>query len=524
MKWICLFFVSSIYLLSLNAQSTYNYRLSLGLPSPTVFASIEVTDSCFYTTGVTLDTVFPYQISSLFAKLSLEGEVLLYKILSSPVQNFETWANTLEPTNDGNFIVPGTSIDSLGYSAILIKYNPLGDTLFTKQYRNPSLVDEDFIAGIASKISSDDGIFIASNVSDPDNDHHADIYVIKTDSLGQMEWDVLYGGDQFSEVVGSIFLISDKILISGNIHNINFSSQNFVSRALLIQMNMEGEVEWVYESPEGELIKSVSDVLKTDDGGYLLASGKGIEYGQPPGTLLFWQPYVFKLDADRNFEWGVDIRDSEYESKNILNKMIEVSDGSGYVVAGRGYRPNFSENGWDYRGLIAKISKEGDSLWARSYNYVQSPADDHLFYDLEETQDGGFVMVGNATDFFQLQSEPPIQRAWVVKVDEHGCLVPGCHLVSSSTDLQTAPFQIKLFPNPVSASGSDFLNVYFYHPELKGEAVFQLIDATGKIVLEFKSSLGDVTHMVPVSNLASGMYWLTCRVGDAVLTEAVVVD
>jgi Secretion system C-terminal sorting domain len=177
----------------------------------------------------------------------------------------------------------------------------------------------------------------------------------------------------------------------------------------------------------------------------------------------------------------------------------------------------------DHFGIITKISKEGDSLWTRYYQHVESVADDHIFYDVEESPDGGFVMVGQATDFYTL-AESPLQRAWIVKTDEHGCVVPGCHLVSSIIDLQKAPFEIKLFPNPVSATHGDYLNVYFYHPGLKGEAVFQMVDVSGKVLLEFSSSLGDVTHMVPLSNLSNGMYWLTCRVGDAVLTEAVVVE
>jgi hypothetical protein len=213
-----------------------------------------------------------------------------------------------------------------------------------------------------------------------------------------------------------------------------------------------------------------------------------------------------------------------FPALNKFTKVIAVSDNSGYVVVGTVHTPDFSKNGWDHFGSVTKISKEGDSLWTRYYQHVESVADDHIFYDVEESPDGGFVMVGQATDFHQAVAEPPLQRAWIVKTDEHGCVVPGCHLVSSTIDLQKDPFQLKLYPNPVSASSGGYLNVYFYHPDLQGEAIFQLTDASGKVCLSFKSSLGDVTHMVPMSNLASGLYWLTCRVGDAVLTEAVVVD
>jgi hypothetical protein len=365
----------------------------------------------------------------------------------------------------------------------------------------------------------DDGYYMISNITNTINSN-TDIYLKKVNSLGQFDWGVVYGENQNSEAVGGMLIEEDKIIFGGHINNINFSNQDYFSRAFLVQTNLEGEVEWEYESPVGELRNRVSDILKTDDGGYLLASGKGIEFGQLPGTFLYWQPYVFKLDADRNFEWGVSIRDSLFHSSNVINKMVEISDGSGYVVAGRSYRPNPLENGYDYLGLVAKISKEGDSLWTRRYNHIQSAAENHIFYDLEETPDGGFVMVGQAADFNQLTGDLPLQRAWIVKVDQHGCLVPGCHLTSPTVELQEASFEIKTYPNPAT----DYLNVYFQHPMLKETAYFSLVDVSGKTALEFQSRHGDITHMIPVGGLASGIYWLRCRVGEEILTKEIVVQ
>ncbi|MFT4665731.1 MAG: hypothetical protein ACI9XB_002688 [Gammaproteobacteria bacterium] len=515
MKWIFTLLIIAFNLFSTIAQSTYNYRLSFDLPGPSVFGSVEVTDSCFYMSGVTVDTVFPYYVSGLFSKLSLEGEILFAKILSSPERSYETWANTLEPTVDGNFILPGTSIDSIGRSTVLVKYTPNGDTLFTKHYRSPYFPSESFIAAICSQLSPDGGAYVLSNISNSGTD----IYIKKVNSFGQLEWGKIYGESQVSESASSILLSDQKILIGGRIDNLNFSPQNHFSRGLLIQINAsDGTVEWEYETPVDELRYSISDIIRTDDDGYLLSSGKGVVLGPPSASYVSWQPFIFKLDANRNYEWGVDIRDSFYQTTNIINKIVGVADG--YVIAGRSYRPNPSENGYDMLGLIAKISKEGDSLWTRRYNYVQSRSDDHIFYDLEKTPDGGFVMVGEAADYFNLQSEPPIQRAWIVKVDQHGCLVPGCHLISPTVELQEANFEIKIYPNPAT----DYLNVYFQHPRLRGTAYFSLVDAKGKVVLEFQSRHEDITHMIPVIGLATGTYWLRCQVGTEVLTKEVLVQ
>jgi hypothetical protein len=518
MKYVLIVFTFFLCVPWTSAQQTYNYRLDFDRPTLSVLSSIEVTDSCFYACGVASDSLPPFQLGSIFARLSFEGEVIWYKTLVDTIEYFGTWYNTMEKINE-SFIVSGTYFDTLGRADLLIKYDADGDTLFTRKYRSPYLPESDFIALISSQKSlNDDGYYMVSNLSNTINSN-TDTYLKKVDSLGQLEWGTIYGENENSESVGTILLEEDKIFIGGNIHNINFDNNDYFSRGLLVQMNDEGEVEWEYETLEGELRNLISDILKADDGGYLLASGKGVEVvSTPTNSQLLWQPYVFKLDADRNFEWGVDIRDSFPSTTNGITKMIKVSDDSGYVVAGRSFRPNPAENGYDIMGLIAKISKEGDSLWTRRYNYVQSRSDDHVFYDLEETPDGGFVMVGQAVDFFQ--PEPPAQRAWIVKVDQHGCLVPGCHLISPTVELQEANFEIKIYPNPAT----DYLNVYFQHPRLRGTAYFSLVDAKGKVVLEFQSRHEDITHMIPVIGLATGTYWLRCQVGTEVLTKEVLVQ
>ncbi|MFT5800719.1 MAG: hypothetical protein ACI956_000523, partial [Nonlabens sp.] len=60
--------------------------------------------------------------------------------------------------------------------------------------------------------------------------------------------------------------------------------------------------------------------------------------------------------------------------------------------------------------------------------------------------------------------------------------------------------------------------------KLRREAVFQLVDVLGKVVLEFKSQHGDITHMIPVSGLATGTYWLRCQVGDEIISKQVVIE
>lgn len=504
-----------MFWLSVSAQNTFNYRLDFDRPVPTVFTSIEVTDSCYYVCGITNHLTWPYRVGSLFARLNLEGEIDYYNTLTDSLIYYGTWRNTLKPTADGNFIVTGSA--SKPPSNILIKYTPEGDTIFSRRYLSPYYPIDTIIFHIASTITLDRGYLLLNNIS-PFN-HKINIYAVKTDSMGNVEWDKIYGaGTNWTENTNSVLCLENGgYIIGGSLSNHNFVNNNFIFRTYIFQVDSLGEVEWEYLSPEGELQNSAFGMLPTSDGGLVIASGKGVEYVSGPNSLLEWRHYVYKIDSDRNFEWGVDIRDSLPYAENIFTKLIAPSDGSGYVAVGLIYNVNYEETGWDLNGLIAKVSTEGDSLWIRRYNYVESPADYHIFYDVEETADGGFIMVGQATDHFT-GGESPLQQAWIVKVDEYGCLVPGCQLIDNVSE-PVIDLKLSLYPNPAR----DYLNVFYYDPAHRGEVNFCIVDVQGKLMQAFSSRFNDITHIIPLSGYPAGQYYLQAEIRGEVVSKAFVV-
>lgn len=500
------------------SQETFNKRLHFGF-SASVLTSIEVTDSCFYATGVALDTISPFLQGALFVKFDLEGNISFSKLLTKPFHSYGMWPNNLTQVVDGDFLLSGTIIDTTGYHAGIIKYNISGDTLFTNKILSPFFPDNPFIASTDMLMNQENELYVLANVSD--SMVHTTCYVIKTDDMGNIIWGKTYAVNGLSNSSESITQKSNNEIIIGALkHNINLVTQNFVAQTHLTAIDSTGEILWEYLSPEGELRNYTRSLLPTADGGLLVASGKGVEIiDNQFYSHLRWQNYIFKLDANHEFEWGVDIRDTFPGLPNTLSKLIAPSDQSGYVAVGQVYQKNSIENSRDYTGIITKVSLEGDSLWTRYYHHVSSPVDNHYLYDVEETPDGGFIMVGQATDLLQA-AEQPQQRAWIVKVDQHGCLVPGCHLISDISEPDAkAEIQVSLYPNPTS----DYLNVYFRHPAMKEKAMFDLVDVSGRSVLQFESGHGDITHVVDVGDLIAGVYFLRCLVdGELVVREVVI--
>ncbi len=502
-----------LFWIGISAQNTFNLRYHFGYPA-SVLTSIEVTDSCYYATGVFADSVFPYKKSNIFAKFDLYGNLIHSKILANPDKTYETWANTLQLTDDGNFINGGYSVDST-MKMIFIKYNSEGDTLFTREYFNPFYPLSSFIVfeGMVTD-PADSSHIITCSIEHPLYQTYC-IYLLKIKENGDVVWDkVLYHDIDLRNTPSTIEILpNSKYIIGGKIHK--SSNNNFIFRTYIFQVDSLGEMEWEYLSPAGELQNSAFGMLPTPDGGLVIASGKGVEFITGPNSMLLFNHYVYKLDADRNFEWGVDIRDSFPSPNNVIYKLIASPDGSGYVCAGQIFEYT-GGGGYNENGVIAKVSTEGDSLWTRYYNYVDSPADTHAFYDLEATADGGYVMVGQATDHFT-GGESPLQQAWIVKVDEYGCLVPDCHL--SSVDDIKINIKLDLYPNPAR----DYLNVFYYDPAHSGEVHFRIVDVQGRVMQSFSSRVNDITHIISLSGYAAGQYFLQAEVRGEVVSKAFVV-
>jgi len=108
------------------------------------------------------------------------------------------WAFTAQTTSDNGYIIVG-STNSFGvgnYDIYLVKTDSLGDTIWTKTYG--SINDE---YGSDIKTTTDGGYIISGSTYQSGND---DIYLIKTNSDGDTLWTKTHGGigDDYVHVTG----------------------------------------------------------------------------------------------------------------------------------------------------------------------------------------------------------------------------------------------------------------------------------------------------------------------------------
>ncbi len=308
------------------------------------------------------------------------------------------------------------------------------------------------------------------------------------------------------EIAQSLITEEDGFIIGGVRSNNGQVLTNYTSRTLIIKTDSAGEVVWQYLSPSNVLRDAARAMIKTPDGGLVVASGIGTESDSNPNFHnLFWDALIFKLDADRNIVWSTPLRGYLPTGNVGLTEMVEAPDGSGFVACGvvtdslPGIEPY--HDSW-----LVKVSPEGDSLWARHYAWFDGQFVAPEAYDLKATPDGGYVLVGTTLN---LGVHVP---GWIMKVDGHGCLIPGCHLIDAAEEEAVPEIGLAIYPNPTT----DFLNFQLKGHQPPPNASFRIVDANGRSINGFNGSAANTTFIVPVWDWPAGVYILQYLEGGVV--------
>ncbi|PZF72819.1 T9SS type A sorting domain-containing protein [Taibaiella soli] len=253
---------------------------------------------------------------------------------------------------------------------------------------------------------------------------------------------------------------------------------------MLIKTDTSGNKLWEYTSAYGKLTGAANDIIRTQDGGYVYCgSGAGREDINPDLTssTLSFKGWVEKIDGNQHVVWNHAIGLMNLTSNaNDQNILKELPNGD-IAMAGNIVGPVWlagTDTAGIANGSLIKMDANGNILWQHTYHTPQS---DSFFsygiYDMKPTPDGGFVMVGQATDYRNTFGDP-VQQGWIIKVDSNGCSGPDdpqCWPLAVSNIIKNSQ-DVTLYPNPVN----DILQI---NSPLTSTATIQLTDITGKILL-----------------------------------------
>lgn len=273
-------------------------------------------------------------------------------------------------------------------------------------------------------IETEDGGFITtgsawSNDGDVSGNHGSyDMWVIKTDAIGNLVWQKSLGGSSWDEGISIAKCNDGNFIIAGNTWSDDgdISFNNGWSDWWAVKISGDGEILWEH-SYGGSYSDYAFSVQQTVDSGFVICGYVGSNDGDITGyhgNKDFW---VIKTDNFGEIEWQKCLGGSDNDQSY---SVIQTIDG-GYIVCGN----SFSDDE-DVIGIEAidngniwllKLSEAGEIVWQKNFG---GTAGDYA-YSIKLTIDGGCIIAGNTSSIDgDVVGNHGLSDMWIIKLDVAG--------------------------------------------------------------------------------------------------------
>ena len=332
--------------------------------------------------------------------------------------------NSVAQTSDGGYIVAGTT-ESFGAGSgdvYLVKTAGLGDTIWTRTYGG-SGYDKGW-----SVAQTSDGGYIVAGETHSFGAGYSDVYLVKTDAVGDTIWTRTYGGSD-DDFGFSVAQTSDGGYIVAGTYAYGWEAGT--ADVYLVKTDAVGDTIWTrtYGGSDDDYGYSVA---KTSDGGYIVA---GIyDYDWETETC---DVYLVKTDSVGDTIWTRTYGGSDYDEGF---SVAQTSDG-GYIVAGK--TRSFGAGSGDV--YLVKTDAVGDTIWTRTYG----GSDDEWGKSVAQTSDGGYIVAGYTGSFGAGHYD-----VYLVKTDSLGYTA-----IEEKPSAKPEAFTITAHPNPFNSAVT--INVNF---------------------------------------------------------------
>ncbi|MDD4051050.1 MAG: hypothetical protein PHR28_04005, partial [candidate division Zixibacteria bacterium] len=178
-------------------------------------------------------------------------------------------------TSDGGFVAIGnTGSFGVGYSSIyLVRTDSNGDTLWTATYGG-----EHADLGYDVEPTNDNG-FILSGATVPAGQNYYDAYLVKIDSTGMQEWEALYG-DAYEERAYSVApTVDGGYVLTGTTE----SNRGRKIDIYLVKIDPVGGIEW--DTAYGGAESDYGRMVGVDGAGNFLMAGSTYSYSEGGSDL-----------------------------------------------------------------------------------------------------------------------------------------------------------------------------------------------------------------------------------------------
>ncbi len=363
-------------------------------------------DSCIIILGSTYS--YGSGLSDIYlAKTDALGTLLWSKQYGGDSTDF---GYDVQTTTDGGFIIVGSTTSGLASQQVyLVKTDSAGTIEWEKKFGGTGKED-----GKTVRQTYDGGYIIAGSTNSIGNGYN-DMYLIKTDPLGNLEWEQAYGGAGGESGSAARQTSDSGFVLIGSTGSFGTG----YSSIYVVRTNSAGDILW--SNTYGGNSADFGYSIEVTAGGGLILVGSTASFGNGESDA-----YLVKTDPSGNFEWdatyGGSGDDRGYSVKELASgnfvltgKTESFSSGiEAYLVMANPigatvWTNNFGGSKTDEAQTVTFDANEDIIIVGKSYSYSSGGSDVYLFKILgDQTTDiNELVLSDYLPDGFELSQNYP---------------------------------------------------------------------------------------------------------------------
>jgi len=440
----------------------------------------QTSDGGFIIAGSTTSFGAGYEDCLLF-KIDVNGNLQWAKTYGDTGYDF---ANFIQQTSDGGFIVAGVTYSFGAGDFLVIKTDSSGNVQWAKIYGGPRTDVAYFVT------QTNDGGFIVAGMSNSFGLSNIYNYLlIKIDINVNILWAKTYentGGGDFD--MFSLQQTSDGgFIIAGGTNSFGVAPYDY--DVLLIKVNKDGEIQWAktYAGMSGQMAHSV---IQTSDGGYALV---GWTWTFPSGANANQDFLIIKTDTNGNVRWAKTYGGT----KEDRSFFVQQTKDNGFIIMG--LTESFGEGLWDI--LLIKTDNNG---YIGSCSIVGRPNYDVVLRALNIANPNLLTFSPNIS----------VSRVALNITSQTISVSEICPLTSVPSESST-PLQFKLFqnyPNPFNSTTT----IPFWLPQ-RTNVILKVYDVFGREIATLVNrefDAGEHSIQFNANDLPSGVYFYRLQAGN----------
>ncbi|WP_024768533.1 fibronectin type III domain-containing protein [Aquimarina macrocephali] len=331
---------------------------------------------------------------------------------------FDDEAYEIEQTSDGGYIIGGSSESTDGdvggnkggKDCWIIKLDSLGNIEWET---NLGGSNNETIHGIQQTMDGGYIVGAFSTSSDGDvggNNGMRDFWIVKLNASGNLVWETNLGGTS-DDILESIQQTSDGGYVAVGFSlsgNGNVTGNNGKADAWIVRLDETGNLVWETNlgGPENDFMGSIDQTI---DLGFIVAG-----YTTTENKRDLW---IAKLDDTGNLDWQKTLGGSENEEAVSVEQTID----SGYIIGGysTSVDGDVGENKGSADAWIIKLNVTGDLLWEKTLGGSGSDG----VGEIKEVG-GGYIAVGSTNSLDgDLTSNNGARDFWILRLDTFGNII-----------------------------------------------------------------------------------------------------